>query len=373
MFDFQIEVLLIAAGAGLVAAGVVAYLWLSRRRIEPAVFPESSPAKATEKTTEALHSSLKQQGIDDRIFAQMDEAVYRRAFGDDASGQPLSEQHARVYRAICAEIPSVIHQPEYFPRKPLILPQLLAAIRHEESSLKELVDIIVQDPVLTVGVLKQANSAYYRTSEKPIESLGKSVLHLGADGLRSLVASSLLQPVFRVDKGCFDNFSATYWLMAQNTALAAQSYARASRACDSFTAHLLGLIYYLSYIVIFRLSIARFQDAGLEPTRDVLIKIIDGHSVKLSEIIAEAWDLPKEIRVALQELASGKPADVQPPLGVSLYVGRVCAMGVLMDDGFETQENTVLGLLIRAGVPKPVARAVWKKVLSSADEPESSD
>ena len=226
--------------------------------------------------------------------------------------------------------------------------------------------------MLTVGVLKQANSAYYRISEKPIESLGKSVVHLGADGLRSLVASSLLQPVFRVDKGCFDNFSATYWRMAENTALAAQTYARASRTCDSFTAHLLGLIYYLSYIVIFRLSIARYMAHDLEPRVDVLIKVIDQHSIKLSEIIAEAWDLPKEIRAALQDLAADKTASRPSPLGMSLYVGRVCAMAVLMDEDIETQEKIVMGLLIRRDIPNTVAKSVWKKIRISADDSEVS-
>ena len=355
MFDYHVEVLLIAAGAGLFASGVV-YLWLERRQVEPAVFSESSAAGG-----EVVSASPRQKGINVRVFAQMDEAVYRRAFGEDCSGQQaLDEPHAQIYREVCAEIPDVIYQPEYFPRKPLILPQLLAAIRHEENSLKALVDIIIQDPVLTVGVLKQANSAYYRVSEKPIESLGKSVTLLGADGLRSLVASSLLQPVFMVDKGCFDNFSATYWLMAQNTALVAQTYARASRTSDSFTAHLLGLTYYLSYIVIFRLSIARYKEAELTPHSETLIALIDSHAAPLSEAIADAWALPVEIRRALGG-ASPAGADASP-LGVALYVGRVCAMAVLTDQDRKSQEQLVAQLLKSRGIPNAVIKTVWRKV-----------
>ena len=47
----------------------------------------------------------------------------------------------------------------------------------------------------------------YRTSREPVDSLDRAVQTLGIDGLRGLMAVAILQPVFRLPRGYFDNFA----------------------------------------------------------------------------------------------------------------------------------------------------------------------
>src|SRR5688572_109111 len=93
-------------------------------------------------------------------------------------------------------------QAKYLPRRPSLLPRLMSAISSDSSSMHEMARIIGNDGALLGGLLKLANSSYYRTSgSKPIESLEKAVTLVGTDGLRSLIATALLHPVMTGTRG----------------------------------------------------------------------------------------------------------------------------------------------------------------------------
>src|SRR4029079_15930293 len=121
-----------------------------------------------------------------------------------------------------------VHQREYFPRRPMLLPKLLQALNDTETSRRTLVNLIVGDPALAGSVLQRANNAFYRTSREPVDSLDRAVQTLGTDGLRRLLAVAILQPVFRLPRGYFDSFADNTWELAQRGASAAEKYASAT-------------------------------------------------------------------------------------------------------------------------------------------------
>src|SRR5262249_5231711 len=99
-------------------------------------------------------------------------------------------------------------QAKYLPRRPSLLPQLVSAINSDTNSMRDMAKIIGEDGTLLAGLLKLANSSFYRSSgAKPIESLEKAVALLGTDGLRSLVATALLHPVMTGTRGPFSSFA----------------------------------------------------------------------------------------------------------------------------------------------------------------------
>ena len=289
--------------------------------------------------------------------------VYRKAFGTTNFNYAVLGEHEAVMASVRASLAQAVTEREFFPRKPLIIPRLLAAIKNSDSSLKELVEIIMQDPVLTGDVLRMANSSYYRVGKDPIDTLGRAVVMLGMEGLRSLVASTVMQPVFQVPRGYFEQFSVTIWSLAQRSALGAQAYARVTRDCDSFAAHLLTLLYHLGYIVLFRLTVSTYQQAsGSLPRAEVFTRRIDERAEVLAGLIAREWELPVPLREALAEHAARRGVDAMSPLARALYFGRLCGMASILEEEHGQDPTELLALLQRKGLPAPQAKALWSAV-----------
>lgn len=286
--------------------------------------------------------------------------VYRKAFGTTNFNYVVLGEHEAVMSSVRASLAEAVGEREFFPRKPLIVPRLLGAIKNTDSSVKELVGIIMQDPVLTGDVLRMANSPYYRVGKDPIDTLGRAVVVLGMEGLRSLVASTVMQPVFQVPRGYFEQFSLTVWSLAQRAARGAQSYSRVLRDCDSFSAHLLSLLYYLSYIVLFRLTVATYQQAsGSLPRAEVFTRLIDERADVLAGLIAKEWQLPAPMRDALAQHASRTPVEVMSPLARALYFGRLCGMASLLEEELQQDPAELFSLLERKGLTADQANALW--------------
>ena len=287
--------------------------------------------------------------------------LYRRAFGTTNFNYAVLGEHQGVMNAVRSAVSDAVTQREYFPRKPMIVPKLLAAMRSNDSALKELVDIIMQDPVLTGDVLRTANSPFYRLGKEAVDTLGRAVVILGIEGLRSVIATSVMQPVFQVPKGYFESFSGTVWALAQRSALCAQAYARSTRECDSFSAHLLSLLYHVSYIVLFRLTVAKYTAAsGSLPRAEVFTRLIDEVAERLAGLIAIEWQLPDTMRSALAEHAERRDVSAMSPLARALYHGRICGMGgMLVEENLQSAEE-VLALLERKGIPADKAKDIWE-------------
>jgi HDOD domain len=111
-------------------------------------------------------------------------------------GQPRPER-GRIAATALAASGDVDTQRRYSPRRPNLLPQLMRAINDDDISRRQLSAIIARDPALVGSLLKMANSAFYRVSSRQVESIERAVVMLGSDGLRSLVAAALMQPIFK--------------------------------------------------------------------------------------------------------------------------------------------------------------------------------
>ena len=108
-------------------------------------------------------------------------------------GKPRGD-HQRIVESAMAAIGDAATQARYTPRRPNLLPQLMRALGDEEMSRRTLAALIARDPALVGSLLKMANSAFYRVTSKPVESVERAVVILGSDGLRSMIAAALMQP-----------------------------------------------------------------------------------------------------------------------------------------------------------------------------------
>lgn len=361
----DLDPMILAAG-GLVAvfAGLTLFLALRLRRVQrppgPAPALPRTPAAVPVDAPPVRSGHPVEWG--DPVLDEITHAVHRHAFGvSSIQSYAAAGEHADVLERVRRGIPEAATRREFFPRKPQVVPRLLSAIRNSESSLKELVEIIMRDPVLTGDVLRMANSPFYRGAKEPVDTIGRAVVLLGMDGLRMLVANSVMQPVFQVPRGYFESFSPTVWRQAQHSAIAAQTYARATRECDSFSAHLLALLFHMSHIVLFRMTVASYiQAAGALPRADVFARLQDECAESLAYEIATEWELAESMSGALAEHVQHKRVNEMSPLGRALYFGRICGAAVVAVDDAALEEGAVLELLSRKDLAPEHAGAIWE-------------
>ncbi len=76
----------------------------------------------------------------------------------EALSLPLEPDHAPVFAAVQKILERIEARPEYIPRRPSLLPKLLATVNDNEATLAEMSRIIAQDPALTGNLLRIANS-----------------------------------------------------------------------------------------------------------------------------------------------------------------------------------------------------------------------
>lgn len=358
----------IAASIALAAAAVatIAYRLLRRPRAQPHV----SSAPTAEDSGSVGNDA---PGTGSAYSTDATEAVaadcFKLAFGVARFDYIIIGEHAAVLERVNAMAAQSVHQREYFPRRPMLLPKLLQALNDSESTRQELVKLIMEDPSLAGSVLQRANNAFYRLSPKPVDSLNRAVVMLGTGGLRGLMATAILQPVFRLPKGYFDRFATITWEQAQRSAVAAETYAKATRSVDPFVAQLLGLLGALTRIVLFRLTMEMYRERpNLLPRAEVFIRSMQTHSARIAELIAATWELSDPSIAALAEQSSRRAPASMSALGRAVYFGDLCGALAMLETRGACSVDGAQAMLLEQGLEQETAHALRHAAMSVGSE-----
>jgi HD-like signal output (HDOD) protein len=277
----------------------------------------------------------------------------------------ISGQHKEVLAKANELIPILHTEPKYLPRRPMIIPKLLRAVNNEDSTKKDLVEVIGQDPVLTGELLRVANSPFFRISEEPVDSIGRAIVILGIDGLKSLASTLVMMPIIQVKISYFPEFSKNIWLEAVKAALAAQAYARKTKSCDSFTAHLLGLLGSIGHIIIFKMLLDVYKNfSGLHPEIDVLCLLRRRHANEVTASVVREWGMSDGFVGILVDHQNKIPVNDMQPLGRALYYGHLCATLHMNYAAGKYKEEQVRAVVQEQGLHPDVFDAMWKVVCS---------
>jgi HD-like signal output (HDOD) protein len=271
-------------------------------------------------------------GVDGTLHVVHTEAVMRRftAFalderlhdaGDDACDE---EQRALLQPAI-GVLERLELQAKYLPRRPSLLPKLMSAINSDTNSMRELAAIIGEDGALLGGLLRLANSSFYRVTDKPIESLERAVTMVGTEGIRSIIATALLHPVMTMRHGAFAAFPQAIWEHTQYSAAAAELHGAQVEHVDVFSARLVALLHGLASNAVFRIVREEcLETAGTEVQSGALVRMLEDWVGPTAVRIAESWQLPLEHRTALAAHPS------QNALARSLRFGRLAGAQIVL-------------------------------------------
>jgi len=249
----------------------------------------------------------------------------------DANLQDLKDEATEEELAVLEPAARVLGdlelQAKYLPRRPSLLPKLMSAINSDSNSMHEMAKIIGEDGTLLGGLLKLANSSFYRKSgAKRIDSLDKAVALVGTDGLRSLAATALLHPVMTGKRGPYSSFAEAVWKHGELAAACAELHAARVERADAFSARLLVLLLGLASNTVFRIVREHsLSEADVRPA--AVAKLLDDWVPSTALRIAESWQLPADFHSAL-----GFPHG--PGLARSVRFGRLAgALLVLVNNG----------------------------------------
>jgi HD-like signal output (HDOD) protein len=331
-------------------AGIAGLMYCARRLVE-----SRSPSYAGAGT--AVHVAESAQASDDGSPVFESEAVsavqattYQLAFGVRRFDYQIFADHQRVLDEVAKSFDAPMPDQRHFPRRPALLPKLLRVINDDDSTREAVVRLILPDPVLAGNVLKRANSVFYQQTE-PVESVERAIVVLGSDGLRAPVAAAVLQPVFQLPRGFFEQFAPMTWEQARRSAFAAETYARIHKAGDPFTAHLIGLLGGLGRIVIFRATLDQYRRRGnLMPRAEVFIRLMMDQGRKVTHQIATSWQMSESFLGAMEaQIARQSPAKM-PSLARALYFGELCGALALLEQHQQRTRDEAISLLTAQGL-----------------------
>jgi putative nucleotidyltransferase with HDIG domain len=186
------------------------------------------------------------------------------------------------------------------PSLPDVVVELLKMLGNDDYSIKELMELICQDPSLTARVLKLANSAQYGRS-KEIDSLNQALVVLGAREIQHLVTTISVMRCFEdISTSTLisqDHFWAHSLCTAEMSARIAGIFKLHFNGAD-FTA---GLLHDVGKIVLDQHFHKEFVDCtqlaeqrGL-PLFEAEQFILGTNHAEIGAILATGWGLPENL------------------------------------------------------------------------------
>ena len=356
---------------GVVVAGVAVAIWIraTRQKVAP------DPLATTAGTNRSL-TGIRPAGTGASLNAG--EALRRfvaYALDDaprEALSRPLEPDHAPVFAAVQKILERIEARPEYIPRRPSLLPKLLATVNDNEATLAEMSRIIAQDPALTGNLLRIANSPVYRANSLPVESIDRAVTLVGVQGIRSIIATALLQPLMAAGGGAFSRFPEAVWEHTLYSAMAAETHATQIENAEPFVSQLVGLLYGLSAIVVFR--IVRDQFAAhphLTPEAGSFARMLETWVAPTAGRIAVSWELSQRVQYALESQTLAAELQMENSLGRSLNFGRVAGSLIVLCRVGRVSEPEARAVLIAGEGRRTQVERVWDRMATGYLKPKA--
>lgn len=351
----MIVVAIVIAGLlGAVAAGLM-YLRARRGRTANTLLPSRGIAAAIKSrgTAPAAVPDTARAALANDLVT---ERLWKLAFAAAAESPPLEPAHARVKEAVCDVLRAATLDPKYFPRRPTLMPQLLRAVDDPRSAPDKLARIVAHDPVLTSDVLRLANSPIYRTSPAPIETIQRAIVVLGVDALRGLVATAMLQPVFRATRSNFPRFPRMLWERTERAAQAAELYALKALPQDRFEAQLLILLSALGPLVVYGATLDVYsQRPRLTPNPMLFVSLTAALGPQVSLRIAQHWETSPRLAAAI-ERAPGEA------LTMALCAGELLGTLSLLQTQNVITAGEGLATANDIGLPSTIVAPIWARL-----------
>lgn len=294
------------------------------------------------------------------LLGPLSARLFTLAFAAPVDAMPLGTDELAVHESVSRELMADLLQPEHLPRRPSLMPQLLRAMDDPAVAADRLSRIVAHDPVLAADVLKLANSGLYRTAgTPPVESIQRAIVVLGADALRSLLASAMMQPVFRATRRNFPRFPRMLWERTERAARGAELYAQLRHPADRFEAQLAVLLHALGPLAVYGVTLDACARHEITPSASLCLALVTSLSGTAALSIARHWEASPRLIAAL----SARPDE---PLSRVLVLGELLGTLSLLQSQQMLSREDAGDFARRAGVPDEVGDPALEPLVASS-------
>jgi HD-like signal output (HDOD) protein len=330
------------------------------------------PLAVQARATAAAAISLEPQASEPVAQLPVRRMVYALALNSPRAVDPAATTDATQTQLLLSASQAVAQvgtEPRYTPQRPSLLPQLMEVVNDEEASLRALARIVAQDARLTGEMLRTANSAMYRVSAAPVESIERAAALLGTRGIRMLISGVLMQPLAQ-SGGRTGRFGEIAWEYSTYAAAAADAWAARSQDADPFAAQMLALLHGLGAVTVYRvLSDLYAAQHDLSPDSAAMVSSLDSGAMLAASRIAESWGLSERTRQALQAQCAAAPAAAASPLARALQFGLFSGGLVLLCKHGKLTEEAAAEQIFSGEFRGPPAARIWERLVRAYVRP----
>jgi HD-like signal output (HDOD) protein len=205
---------------------------------------------------------------------------------------PRDVQQA-LHRELSAKVVQVVVAGSFEPpRLPEVALQVMTAADDPDTSADDLAKLIHRDQFLAVRVLRVANSAAYRPSDRRIYSLAQAISRLGFVGTRNVVVSAAMaQAIYR---GPHAELLESYWRASVGSAVGFQLIEQTTGG-NADAAFLAGLLHNVGKPVLVWIldDLIRTAYADRVAFDDVAPELVHLLHARIGAIIVGSWDGPQ--------------------------------------------------------------------------------
>lgn len=208
----------------------------------------------------------------------------------------------------------VINHVQKLPALSTVVSELLTTMDQEDVDIDAIAKKIACDQVLTVKILRLANSSFYGMQHK-VSSINEAITVLGFRNVRMMIASSAITGSFQVTKSPYFN-SLSFWRHSIGTAVCAKELATHTGSNQEF-AFIAGLIHDIGKLVLVTHYTKQYEKT-LEylhqhncDTLTAEQAIMGCDHAEISRVVMQYWKFPEEMQIAIskQHLDDGEPAN----------------------------------------------------------------
>jgi putative nucleotidyltransferase with HDIG domain len=210
--------------------------------------------------------------------------------------------------------------------------QILKVIEDEEHSMKEVVNIVENDPSLTSEVLKMANSAaYFRGKE--VTTVNRAVLLMGEMMVVGVAICASSSIVFHSPLEGYDSEAGEMWEHSLRSAIASRELSSiAKKSVPSGLAFTAGLLHDIGKSIISEFLVGNTDEMTkmTEEGKDYIEverELVGTDHATVGYSLAKHWGLPETLCVAIRDHHDPAQADEgHKPLLYTVHLGEILAM-----------------------------------------------
>lgn len=262
------------------------------------------------------------------------------------------------------------------PQLPQILLRVENALADPAVGGEELARVILDDPALTVQILKIANSTFYNPQGTKITTISRAIVILGFDNIRRLVLGLSVAKMFMLLPRW--TVYRRLWRHSLATAQLARNLAQRDDFADVEVAFVSGLLHDVGKFVMGHLhgeEYAEMLNTGyLEPGFDLCRaegEIFYCNHQEVGALLAQTWGLPKELVRVIGRHRPGSDwryfDEALPGLGAYVILANQLAhlLDLAADD--EENEKLVAELRLRAENAFGIDRVEFDELLENLE------